>query len=314
MDVENAIRSFASADHDLPRDAMRWTLDNWDDAVPGLLEALERFANGRDRSKKAANAAFFILHLAGERRETRAFAPLCRLAQEAEAAEAVLGDGITSTLKRILISTYDGNLDALKGVIEAAGTDEFARIGALEALAYLMATEHIAREEAEAYLLRLSMVALLGLEPWSDVVRQAFARGLISPMDMNDDNFQEDLILALVTLDGWCWPRGLELRGERLSGLPTAGIRRILTDPGRMADLKANNIAPLNDAIGELSGWYGFSDPAKRDQERHSIGSGGASRTSAATPQSSANRFKGIGRNDPCPCGSGKKFKKCCLQ
>jgi SWIM/SEC-C metal-binding protein len=20
----------------------------------------------------------------------------------------------------------------------------------------------------------------------------------------------------------------------------------------------------------------------------------------------------GIGRNDPCPCGSGKKFKKCC--
>lgn len=23
-------------------------------------------------------------------------------------------------------------------------------------------------------------------------------------------------------------------------------------------------------------------------------------------------RFKGVGRNDPCPCGSGKKFKKCC--
>jgi len=21
-----------------------------------------------------------------------------------------------------------------------------------------------------------------------------------------------------------------------------------------------------------------------------------------------------IGRNDPCPCGSGKKFKKCCLK
>jgi hypothetical protein len=21
-----------------------------------------------------------------------------------------------------------------------------------------------------------------------------------------------------------------------------------------------------------------------------------------------------IGRNDPCPCGSGKKFKKCCAQ
>ena len=24
------------------------------------------------------------------------------------------------------------------------------------------------------------------------------------------------------------------------------------------------------------------------------------------------NPFAGIGRNDPCSCGSGKKFKKCC--
>jgi uncharacterized protein YecA (UPF0149 family) len=22
---------------------------------------------------------------------------------------------------------------------------------------------------------------------------------------------------------------------------------------------------------------------------------------------------KNVGRNDPCPCGSGKKYKKCCL-
>lgn len=26
------------------------------------------------------------------------------------------------------------------------------------------------------------------------------------------------------------------------------------------------------------------------------------------------NHLKKVGRNDPCPCGSGKKFKKCCLQ
>jgi uncharacterized protein YecA (UPF0149 family) len=25
------------------------------------------------------------------------------------------------------------------------------------------------------------------------------------------------------------------------------------------------------------------------------------------------NPLKHVGRNDPCPCGSGKKFKKCCL-
>ena len=26
-----------------------------------------------------------------------------------------------------------------------------------------------------------------------------------------------------------------------------------------------------------------------------------------------SNPFRNVGRNDPCPCGSGKKFKRCCL-
>ncbi|MBV8093832.1 MAG: SEC-C domain-containing protein [Acetobacteraceae bacterium] len=33
-----------------------------------------------------------------------------------------------------------------------------------------------------------------------------------------------------------------------------------------------------------------------------------ASRASAAGP----TRRTKIGRNDPCPCGSGRKFKRCC--
>src|SRR6185436_7067183 len=28
-------------------------------------------------------------------------------------------------------------------------------------------------------------------------------------------------------------------------------------------------------------------------------------------PQPSVNRDDKVGRNDPCPCGSGKKYKKC---
>ncbi|HEY2538476.1 MAG TPA: SEC-C metal-binding domain-containing protein [Stellaceae bacterium] len=25
------------------------------------------------------------------------------------------------------------------------------------------------------------------------------------------------------------------------------------------------------------------------------------------------NPLRAVGRNDPCPCGSGKKFKNCCI-
>jgi hypothetical protein len=199
MDVETAIQAFASAGNDLPREAMQWALDHWDEVAPELLSVVERYTSGADRSDETARAVFFIVHLAGEKQDTRVFSLLCRLAQDGEAAEAVLGDTTTTTFKQILISTYDGNLDTLKGLIEAAEADEFVRADALEVLAYLTATGRIPREETEAYLTRLYdtlqpqqesfvwsgwvlAIGLLGLETLSGVVHQAFGRGLIEPM------------------------------------------------------------------------------------------------------------------------------------
>ena len=31
------------------------------------------------------------------------------------------------------------------------------------------------------------------------------------------------------------------------------------------------------------------------------------------SPTAKQFALRRVGRNDPCPCGSGKKFKKCCL-
>src|SRR3954447_23708566 len=107
MEVETAIQAFVSAGNDLPRAAMQWTLDHWDEAAPELLSVVERYTTGADRSDETASAVFFILHLAGEKQDTRVFSLLCRLARDGEAIETALGDGITTTLKRILISTYD---------------------------------------------------------------------------------------------------------------------------------------------------------------------------------------------------------------
>ena len=85
MDVETAIQAFASAGNYLPQEAAEWSLGHWDEAAPELLGVLERFATGAERSDKAASAVFFILHLAGEKQDTRAFRLLCRLALDGEA-------------------------------------------------------------------------------------------------------------------------------------------------------------------------------------------------------------------------------------
>ena len=165
-------------------------------------------------------------------------------------------------------------------------------------MAYLTATGRIARDWTQAYLLRLYetlqpqqesfvwsgwvlAIALLGLEELSDVVRQAFERGLIEPRVMGYDDFRRDL-------------------------------GRTLADPERMAGFHYDRIGPLEDAIGELRAVrflsYGQAGSGAADHQ-----SGLARLAYADTPQSFVDLFKGVGRNDPCPCGSGKKFKKCCL-
>ncbi|MBQ3791853.1 MAG: SEC-C domain-containing protein, partial [Clostridia bacterium] len=43
---------------------------------------------------------------------------------------------------------------------------------------------------------------------------------------------------------------------------------------------------------------------------RISLGSSGGDKSEAKKPV--VNKTKKVGRNDPCPCGSGKKYKNCC--
>lgn len=53
------------------------------------------------------------------------------------------------------------------------------------------------------------------------------------------------------------------------------------------------------------------------DAFRAAVASGAAHRDGIAVTgrgKTVVHRVEKTGRNDPCPCGSGKKFKKCCMQ
>jgi preprotein translocase subunit SecA len=57
---------------------------------------------------------------------------------------------------------------------------------------------------------------------------------------------------------------------------------------------------------------------ARREQEEDDPYRGGAAPAAPAgyttAETGGLQRTEKIGRNDPCPCGSGKKYKKCCGQ
>lgn len=114
----------------------------------GLRERTGPLRGGRAR-------AVLRLHLLGEKGEVAAFGPLCRLFLDAEASDLVLGDAITTTLRGILISTYDGDLATLQAAIEKAEAEEYVREGALLVLAYLTRTSRVPEVEMRAYLRHL---------------------------------------------------------------------------------------------------------------------------------------------------------------
>ena len=69
------------------------------------------------------------------------------------------------------------------------------------------------------------------------------------------------------------------------------------TKPEDRSRFDDQELGYVEDVVGELAA--ALDDPEGEDEE-------------ASEPLRNPNRD--VGRNDPCPCGSGKKFKKCCLE
>jgi hypothetical protein len=283
---------------------MQWALDHWDEAGPGLVALLERCAAGLDRTEETKRALFFVLHLVGERRETSAFPTLCRLLAEREVSEEILGDAISEHLRDILISTFNGDTQPLRSVVESTDVDEFARGAALEAMAYLAGTGAFAEGEMRDYLLHLYS----NLQPQNECyvwVTWIVAAANLGYHDLADR--AEHLIER-----GFTPHRAIDMRdfGKLL--------QLTLDDPERMAGFEYDRVAPFDDAIGSLSGWYYFSEQYKEDEARRAERSEDDDAVDAAllrygSGEPYVNVLRHVGRNDPCPCGSGKKYKRCCL-
>jgi len=295
LTTETILDAFASAGRVLPRAALKQAADHWPEVGPALLAALQSAADGTDRSDRTNKILFFGIYLMAQVRETRAFRPLCAVAADGERIFRLIGDGVTEDLCVILTRLYDGDPAPLRMLIEAADADEYARAAALDALAWLTATGSIDRNDTARYLRDLYMtlrpqgecyawvgwqraIAYLGLDELVSLVKIAFDRGWIDTGVLGPRHFDDVLHVA------------------RQSADPTAVFDRHVRDDGR-----------LDDIVRHLSRWASFS-PEEERKPRSVVAP-----KLRASDRSVRDPFRGVGRNAPCPCGSGKKFKKCCL-
>ncbi len=293
MNVDEALRRFAEEDG-LPREAMAWSLENWRTASSRFIARLRAFAAGGDRTVTAEDQVFFIVHLCGQMRETRAYEPLCRLIADDPDIDHWLGDAATETLPGILINVFDGDPEPMTAAIESSAGSEFARGSALLALGYLVRSRGALDDEAmRAFLRRLRRDgrALASAEFWLCWAETASALGY------GDLKIE----LAILTKDEALDARDFSLADyDRLVDLARG-------DPAGLAGFHDKGVLPLDDAVGTLESWDGDGDgdlDAREDDERSDDG---------APDAPHVNPSREIGRNDPCPCGSGKKYKKCCL-
>ncbi len=279
----------------LPAEAIRAASADRESAAPIFVNAIEQFVSP-DGDRTARDSLFFIFHLLGDWREKSAYRPLARLMRcPPDDVDEILGGAITETTHRVMAAVFDGDPGPLYEVILDPKADEYIRSRMLETIAMATLRGEMPRAEAARFLRACyeeidpqdeswvwhgwqSAIALLGLVELKPLVEQAFARGFIS--------------------DGW-----LELKDFEEE------LQKGIDGPAALLQQWDREYSLFGDTIEELSTWYCFRPKEIRREERENT-----RRSNVLWRAGTAvNRNKHLGRNDPCPCGSGKKFKKCCL-
>ena len=255
-----------------------------EEIVPELLNVLETTLEKAERGVGYEGGApyLYAMVLLAQFRETRAYPLIVRFASlPAEILEDLCSDFVTEDLPAALASVSGGDLKGIQSLIENPEASEWARGAALDALVILVKAGVASRDEIVLYFARLFRG---GLEReyshvWDALVSAACD---IYPGELQADirkAYHADLVDPMF------------ISMEDVEADLKLGKEQVLERLARDAHFHV-----IEDTVKEMSWWACFNEKPYRPPR---------------AVQTPPTKMK-IGRNDPCICGSGKKFKKCC--
>jgi hypothetical protein len=281
-----------------PMEAMKAAIEQRESITPELLRVVGAIADNPTAFAKRGDYMLhlFALFLLAQFRERRAYPAIVKMfSGPGETSYDLAGDTVTEGLSQILASVYDGNPAPLHGLVESEQVNEFVRSAALDTFLVLEHTDQMPRNVVVEYLRSLfhgkltrtnsfawdglvSAVADLPAPELLEEVRQAYAEGLVD---------------------------------SSVADLP--GIERDIASP---KSWRRDRQHLITDAIAKMEAWSCFhpeeSQPKKLPTSDIQLPSPTPPvPNSYVAPKPYVSEPK-AGRNDPCPCGSGKKYKKCC--
>lgn len=298
METQQILRELERATGRFPRAAVEAAVMRREEITPELLrtlhETIERAVELDAKGEYMAH--LYAMFLLAQFREVRAYPLVVKFASlPGELLDSLCGDFLTMDLGRVLASGCGGDLDGILSLIENEAVDEWVRGAALSSLVTLVAVGQKRRQEIVSYFCQLFRGKLLRQfsQVWNELVS---CSADLCPVELIDDierAYQEDLVEPGYI--GWDDVKGDSARGK------DQALARLADDPHHRL---------VEDTVREMQWWACF-----REDERKQLRSAGPiespTTARAAFPPVKRDKPK-TGRNEPCPCGSGKKFKKCC--
>jgi len=297
MNLQQTLKALSSTDGHYAREAVSEAILRRDEIVPALLETLDGAL--RDPEPYIQDHRRFdhiyAMYLLAQFRETRAYPLLINIfSAPGEFAFDLVDYVVTEGLGKILASVSGGDTSGITELIGNEKANEFVRAAGLTGLVTLCACGTLSRDELVAYF----KVLFRKLTRTSDDVWGWLANGCA---DVWPGEVMEELRQAYDD----------DLIDPRMIGWDDVERALALGKEAAMARLRHDYLL-VSDVHSELSWWYCFREnqkPTVRDDLLL------PDKLQRPEPDIFAPIYRAepkIGRNEPCPCGSGKKFKKCC--
>lgn len=286
MTPDQIFNAFETSDEP-PLDAVRAAAAAKEQMLPLVIAEFERALAVPVEELPYPNAYGIMLELLGEWADPRAYPVLARfMALDEETINLLLDASITESAERVMAAVATDDLAPILAVIRNREADEFARgvmYGALIRLA-------VKRPQ-----LRAAVVGFLSdYRPKAETENSVFlpAAWAEAVAALGLKSLEAAARAVVKAGEGEA-----EFTAEEFDELFAQGAR----DPSAAWFVKEQLAQDPPDAAAVVATWRYVSEEDGDEPE-------------GETQPQAVNPLRDVGRNDPCPCGSGKKYKKCCLE
>lgn len=287
MNLQQAIENITYFDNTFPQAEFDCISSHRDEAIPILRDAIEKAMADPYGLEEGYQLYFYALFFLAEFQDREFFPKLIELASlPDDDLDYLIGDAITESLQNILYNTYNGDIGLLKRMVSSDEIDEYARAGALDVMGQLYLDGELDETEWKEFIKERVYCG----EEYSYVYEAL--QHIICDCHLVDllpevRYLQDEGLVAEMTMGGYdsCVDIMFSYNEYR---------ERFCESPIRADSIKT---------------WAMFKNESKQDTKAMADAFEKTMRKAIVSQEKSHK----IGRNDPCPCGSGKKYKFCCL-